>query len=252
MGFKQRGYTRDVPQEKVRDYSLFAIACEGTEREPEYFKPFDVIDRIKVDIIEPEPTEEDGSQLKRPGSSPSQVLKRVQEYVEQYQLRPENGDSLWCVIDVDRWPRNQIEELYSFCAQKENQHLVISNPCIEIWLLYHVLADLSDLGINTAQDAKRALNNVGPYYYIKFLPLLLNAIDNAKKADSNPKGYMPELLETKVYQSGEALYERMGEGRFRKFLEGLQMMEKNMLEKKKSKQKSGQTGNQRSKNQPEI
>lgn len=40
MGFKLRGYTRDVPQEKVRDYSLFAIATEGTEREPDYFKLF--------------------------------------------------------------------------------------------------------------------------------------------------------------------------------------------------------------------
>ena len=26
MGFKVRGYTREVPQEKVRDYSLFAIS----------------------------------------------------------------------------------------------------------------------------------------------------------------------------------------------------------------------------------
>ena len=91
MGFKVRGYTREVPQEKVRDYSLFAIACEGTEREPEYFKPFDGIDRIKVDIIEPEPIEEDGDQVTRPGSSPSQVLERVQEYVDKYQLSAEGG-----------------------------------------------------------------------------------------------------------------------------------------------------------------
>ena len=50
MGFKVRGYTREVPQEKVRDYSLFAIATEGTEREPDYFRLFDGIDRIKVDM----------------------------------------------------------------------------------------------------------------------------------------------------------------------------------------------------------
>lgn len=50
MGFKVRGYTRDVPQEKVRDYSLFAIACEGTDSEPDYFCLFNGIDRIKVDI----------------------------------------------------------------------------------------------------------------------------------------------------------------------------------------------------------
>ena len=52
MGFKVRGYDKNVEQEKTRDYSLFAIACEGTEREPEYFRPFSMIDRIKVDIIE--------------------------------------------------------------------------------------------------------------------------------------------------------------------------------------------------------
>ena len=40
MGFKVRGYTRNVPQEKVRDYSLFAIATEGTEREPDYLKVY--------------------------------------------------------------------------------------------------------------------------------------------------------------------------------------------------------------------
>ena len=51
MGFKVRGYTRDVPQEKVRDYSLFAIATEGTEREPDYFRPFDGIDRINLSFL---------------------------------------------------------------------------------------------------------------------------------------------------------------------------------------------------------
>ena len=44
MGFKVRGYTREVPQEKVRDYYLFAIATEGTDREPDYFRLFDGID----------------------------------------------------------------------------------------------------------------------------------------------------------------------------------------------------------------
>ena len=67
MGFKVRGYTRNVPQEKVRDYSLFAIATEGTEREPDYFRLFDGIDRIKVDIIEPELLdEENGKKREEP------------------------------------------------------------------------------------------------------------------------------------------------------------------------------------------
>ena len=224
MGFKVRGYTRDVPQEKVRDYSLFAIACEGTEREPDYFRLFDGIDRIKVDIIE------DGE-----GSAPSKVLARVADYISENQLNAEYGDSLWCVIDKDKWPQEQIEELHSFCNQKENRHLVISNPSIEIWLLYHKLANLTGLNITTAQDAKRALDGIekGGYYYIKYLPLIMNAIENASHADTNPDGYMPELLQTKVYQLGEALYDRMGKVRFDKFVASLPALEKEILARKR-------------------
>ena len=169
MGFKVRGYTRNVPQEKVRDYSLFAIATEGTEREPDYFRLFDGIDRIKVDIIEPEVSEGENEQEKRKASSPSKVLEKVKAYIAKNQLSAEDGDSLWCVIDVDRWLQDQIEELHTFCKQKDNWHLVISNPCIEIWLLYHKRADLSDLRIQTAKDAKQALDRIekGGYYYIK-------------------------------------------------------------------------------------
>lgn len=239
MGFKVRGYTRDVPQEKVRDYSLFAIACEGTGREPEYFKPFDGIDRIKVDIIEPEPNEEDDRQPKEAGSSPSQVLKRVKAYMEKYQLSAEGGDSLWCVIDVDRWPQKQIEELHAFCVQQGNRQLVISNPSIEIWLLYHKLTDLRGLGIATAKDAKRALDGIekGGYYYIKYLPLMPIAIENAANADKHPESYMPELLESKVYLLGRALYEHMKKVRFEEFVISLQKREREMLAKNKKMRK---------------
>lgn len=220
MGFKLRGYTRDIPHEKVRDYSLFAIACEGTDREPDYFRLFDGTDRIKVDIIE------DGE-----GSAPSKILARVKDYIDENQLNVEYGDSLWCVIDTDKWPQDQIEELHTFCCQKGNRHLVISNPSIEIWLLYHKLSDLTDLKITTAHDAKRALDSIekGGYYYIKYLPLMLKAIENASLADTNPDGYMPALLQTKVYQLGKALYERMGIVRFDKFVASLPVIEKEIL-----------------------
>ena len=115
--------------------------------------------------------------------------------------------------------------------------MVISNPCIEIWLLYHKLADLSELGIETAKDAKQALDKVGKYYWVKYLPLMPIAIENAANADKHPESYMPELLETKVYLLGRALYERMGKVRFEEFVIALQKMEKEMLERKKRKKK---------------
>jgi hypothetical protein len=75
---------------------------------------------------------------------------------------------------------------------------------------------LTDLGILTAKDAKQALDKIekGGYYYIKYLPLMLDAIENAQQVDTNPDGYMPELLQTKVYHLGRALYQRMGKVRF--------------------------------------
>jgi hypothetical protein len=61
---------------------------------------------------------------------------------------------------------------------------------------------------------------------------MLNAIENAHNADSNPDGYMPELLQTKVYQLGRALYERMGKVRFEKFVASLPCIEKEILTRK--------------------
>lgn len=50
---KKRGYNRDTPMELVRDYKVFAIACEGIKTEPRYFNVFQYVSgKIKVDVIE--------------------------------------------------------------------------------------------------------------------------------------------------------------------------------------------------------
>ena len=93
---------------------------------------------------------------------------------------------------------------------------------------------MTGLSIQTAKDAKQALDKIekGGYYYIKYLPLMLDAIKNAQHADTNPDGYMPEKLQTKVYQLSKALYERMGKVRFEKFVASLPNIEKNILKRK--------------------
>jgi len=48
---------------------------------------------------------------------------------------------------------------------------------------------------------------------------------------------MPELLETKVYQLGQALLERIGKPRFEEFVAGLARLEKEVLDKKKKDMK---------------
>lgn len=212
MGYKVRGYNKEEITPKVRDYSLFAIACEGTEREPEYFRPFNGIDRIKVDIIQ--------NKIGHRDSAPKKVLERAKCYIEDVGLSKEYGDSLWLVIDVDKWPREQIEELANFADQCENWHIVISNPCFEVWLLYHKISKLEKLDCLTASKTKQILHNLerGGYFYLNYLPLIETAINNSKANDSNAGHFYPNLKETKVYLLGEALLNRIGKPKFYDFI----------------------------------
>jgi len=212
MGFKVRGYKK-VADDKVRDYSLFAIACEGTEREPEYFGPFDNIDRIKVDIIKNENGYRD--------SAPKKVLERVKRYIDEVGLSDKDKDTLWCVIDVDRWPREQIEELAEYCSYHPNMYVLISNPCFEVWLLYHKLRSLQDVDCSTAQQTKSSLHSLenGGYCYLNYIPLMETAVVNARAVDSNPDHHFPGHKETKVYLLADAILKRIGKVRFQRLID---------------------------------
>ena len=211
MGFKVRGYNKETGA-KTKDYSLFVIACEGTEREPEYFRPFDSIDRIKVDIVE--------HTIGHRDSAPKQVLERAKQYIEKVGFSEADGDTLWFVVDVDKWPREQLEELASFANSSKNCHITISNPCFEVWLLYHKLANLDSTGCSTPTQTKQSLHKLekGGYYYLNYLPLIETAIQNAKLHDSCPNHHYPKAKETKVYLLADALLAKIGKPRFDKFV----------------------------------
>lgn len=56
MGRVKRGYVREIPSDELkRDYRLFAIACEGSRREKEYFQQLEGLSkRVVVEYIEDE------------------------------------------------------------------------------------------------------------------------------------------------------------------------------------------------------
>lgn len=210
-GFKPRGYDRETTGKKVRDYSLFVIACEGTVQEPRYFRPFaDCIDRIKVDIID----QEDGQRA----SAPKKVLERAKKYIADIGLSEKDGDTLWLIVDVDNWPREQHEELAEFCENNPNWNVVISNPCFEIWLLFHKKETLKEMDCTTPDKTKKTLNKIG-YSLVDYLPLMPVAAENAAANDTNAEYYMPNEKETKVYLLAKALLERIGQKRFDQFIE---------------------------------
>ncbi len=219
MGHKLRGYSREIPVELERDYKLFAIACEGSRREPEYFKVFQHISRkIKVDLIEDVVSDAEMQVKHQQKSAPQWVLDRAVKYIDKEGLLDE--DDLWFVMDIDRWTEEQIRTIAHYCETYPNWHIVLSNPCFEVWLYFHKKATMATSTSNSCNDFKHEISTLekGGYHPLKFIADLPQAIINSKRADSNEGHFLPGLKETKVYLLGEAIMEIIGRNDFDEFL----------------------------------
>ena len=216
MGRVKRGYTRIIPEDELkRDYRLFAIACEGSKRERKYFEMFEGISsRVIVEYIKDEEYPDD------PPSAPNHVLRRAQEYVASNDLNEE--DSIWLVMDVDKWGPG-LNEANEYCKQHNNWHTIISNPCFEIWLLYHTRTDLSNIDIMNSQRCKTALDAETPAGYSpkEYIKLLKNAMNNAREADIS-RSWFPEPGKTTMYKLMDSLMAFVSEKEYQSFIARMQ------------------------------
>lgn len=235
---KKRGYKREIPENLLRDYKLFAIACEGQKREPEYFKTFRFLSRrIAVDVIEDVVSEEEALSINPNKSAPKWVLDRAVRYIEKEGLN--NEDDLWFVMDIDRWEPSQILEIATLCDQYPNWHIVLSNPCFEVWLYLHKESNISKSKSKECSDFKSEISQFekGGYHPIKFIPFLPDAIVNAKALDSKPAYYLPEFKTSKVYQLGESVLRVVGKKGFDDFIK-ITLPKLVEVEKEKSRKSS--------------
>ena len=78
-------------------------------------------------------------QLKIRDSEATDVIgmaRRAANLYKEYQMDPANGDLAFCLIDLDLC-RDKYDA-YLKAQQKYPQiRFIVSNPCFEIWLLYH-------------------------------------------------------------------------------------------------------------------
>lgn len=216
---KKRGYNREVPVELMRDYTLFAIACEGGKREPDYFKLFQFFSpKIKVDIIE-EVIGDDNSLISSiHKSSPRWVLERAVKYIEREGLNEE--DELWFVMDTDRWEVEQLREVAEYCNQFSNWHIVLSNPCFEVWLYFHKKTKIQISRLHKCKHFKTEISTLekGGYHQLKFIENLPEAIKNAKATDTDKNHFFPGSNISKVYELAEAAIKVSGKTRFDEFV----------------------------------
>lgn len=183
-----------------RSAKLFIIATEGKETEKQYFKNFGN-HKIKVEILNSEDNK----------SAPEYVLERLDLFQQRYNLGEE--DSLWLVLDVDRWVKPN--QLIAVCpeARKKGYQMAISNPCFEIWLYLH-FRDL-DFQDRTCKDFEKKLKQIlGGYNgsnldFSKYKPYIQDALNRARTLDTNSKDYWPQKLGTHVYKLVEILLQSL-------------------------------------------
>ncbi|MGB4407761.1 MAG: RloB family protein [Sphaerochaeta sp.] len=91
-------------------------------------------------------------------SAPVYVLDGLKKAVKNFKLQ--DDDSLWLVIDRDRWPYpNQIQEVTHKSIQKKPIRLIVSSPCFELWLYLH-FAEMPSKSISTSKELEPMLRNV--------------------------------------------------------------------------------------------
>lgn len=105
---------------------IILLVCEGKNKtERKYFSHYQIREcNYKLMIKNSEATDVMG------------MARRTANLYKQYQLNGILGDRAFCLIDLDL--RHDKFEAYLNARQKYHDiTFVISNPCFEIWLLYH-------------------------------------------------------------------------------------------------------------------
>ena len=208
--------------EAFRDARLIVIASEGKDTERIYFKALAkeyTNPRVHVHILKRSEDEQNNS-------SPEHVLKQLDDYKGHYEL--ESDDELWLVVDRDRWTEAMLSRVATECAQDNFMHVALSNPCIELWLLLH-LVDATLLTTEEQQlwiENRRRSKNADPYLKVRLrqemgsyhessydAKMLIEhvevAITRAKSMDKNPADRWPQTLGTRVYLLAESVMNRI-------------------------------------------
>lgn len=189
MSLHRRQFKRPLDQRRYR--KLYIIATEGSVTEPQYFSVFnDSNNTIKIKCL-----------AEKGKSSPTQVLKRMNNYLKKESLR--HTDEAWIVVDKDKWTDEQLSQLYEWSKLKLNFGFALSNPCFEYWLLLH-FEEGSE--ITKSNDCYRRLEQYLPNYNKSIncskitTDMILKAIKRAQQRDNPPCENWPHNIGTTVYR----------------------------------------------------
>ncbi len=213
---KKRKYTKEEVRPQRRSYSTLWIFPEGSKREVEYFTYFkDISSQIKVVI------DNDVDKEKKDTRSHLDWIKERYSEVSK-DIDRTVGDSVWFVIDVDKNDGTKIHNFRNSLIVEKNTYVLISNPCFEVWLLYH--CNHSEPYNTSCQIMKTRLHEItkGKSHPLNLLSGIYDAIKLAKSEDPQPGYFFPKpdaACYSKVYELIEYIQEKITVDEFNKFIE---------------------------------
>lgn len=197
--FKFEDYNKKDPS---KDATKYFIIYEGEVKEPNYFQAFNeaYLDTKTAYIHH---ILENNSGII--GNTPLKLKERASTFIssppENLKITPSHDDKFRFVLDVDKHPREHIQELKDYCDSLADANLYISNFCFEIWLWSHV-EDLSKITATKSSELKTELGtlNLGdfPDCFINY-KLIKHAIEVCEKSDTNKTDFFPSAKSSKVY-----------------------------------------------------
>lgn len=124
--------TREIalthPKRGSRSNKRIFIATEGFHSERKYLKSLGDIIKTNIELIIITRQSPDAGL-----SAPEYVLQTILDKKSTIDYR--TGDDFWIIIDKDCW---DVEPIVKLCNDNDIS-LVVSNPCFEIWVLFHYL-----------------------------------------------------------------------------------------------------------------
>lgn len=197
MAKKKQGKNLKRQPKNLKPRAKILIVCEGEVTEKEYFDYLKKMYRLNTAEVK---IKEDG------GSSPNSVFKDALDLYNRSLKRDQvSYDIVYCVYDRDEF--SQHADVKNKIEQQANFNLIFSDPCFEVWYLFHYDALTKPFiknGSKTASQqvksqANKLLNSTGSnhleYLFCKTEEAIKNAKSNAKQNISNPYSNVYELVE---------------------------------------------------------
>ncbi|MCF7790536.1 MAG: RloB family protein [Victivallales bacterium] len=184
-------------------YTTYYICVEGRATEKEYFNIFKSDNStIDVQIVN-----------NKSKSHPKHVLDKLKKHLSENGAKPSKYLKAWIVVDRDSGDRSeeQLNQVFEECGIKK-YNFALSNPCFELWLLFHFESP-SSKDVDTARKCRNRLKKFLPNYQkchievSKLKPEINNAIDNAEAKDSPKCDDWPRKVGTTVYRLVKEIYQ---------------------------------------------